>query len=294
MAAAEKSGSFGPLQLATFFLLAMLACSTAAALGRDRTIAQLHHTVWTVKDGAPADIWALVQSRDGYLWLGTGTGLYRFDGVRFERFEPRPGEQFRSNNVTALTLLPSGDIWIGFFYGGASVLSKERLAHYTEQDGFPHGMVIRLAQDQDGVLWAAARGGLARFEKGRWRTIGNEWNYPSARADWVFVDPEGTLWVTTGDTLMFLRKGARRFEPTGEKVGIYAVLTRAPDGVLWLSDGLRGTRALPDFTGSRDRPVRKTNVPRTNFTQSKRIIFDRDGSLWGTDASLGGIYRVAS
>lgn len=91
--------------VARMLLIGVLAAlaPTAVALDRDRTLAQFHHTAWTVSDGAPADIWALEQTRDGYLWLGTGTGLYRFDGVEFERFHPAAGEQFRSNNITALT-----------------------------------------------------------------------------------------------------------------------------------------------------------------------------------------------
>jgi ligand-binding sensor domain-containing protein len=40
---------------------------------------------------------ALQKSTDGFLWLGTAQGLYRFDGVSFERYEP-----FQSSNITAL------------------------------------------------------------------------------------------------------------------------------------------------------------------------------------------------
>src|SRR6266850_7969229 len=55
--------------------------------GPDRalTIAQYIHTAWKAQDGAPADAWSLAQTADGWLWLGTSTGLYRFDGIRFER-----------------------------------------------------------------------------------------------------------------------------------------------------------------------------------------------------------------
>src|SRR6185436_17973828 len=54
-------------------------------------IAEFVHTSWTAKDGAPTDVLALAQSTDGYLWLGTTRGLFRFDGVRFVQFEPRSG-----------------------------------------------------------------------------------------------------------------------------------------------------------------------------------------------------------
>lgn len=303
--------------VARMLLIGVLAAlaPTAIALDRDRTLAQFHHTAWTVSDGAPADIWALEQTRDGYLWLGTGTGLYRFDGVEFERFHPAAGEQFRSNNITALTALPSGELWIGYYFGGASVLKDGRLTHYAEPEGMPAGTVFRFAQDNDGALWVATSGGLARLSyqpvadqpvadqpmadqhgaDQRWQTIGSDWNYPARRADWVFVDRAGTLWVATRETLVFLRRGSKSFERTGERVGL-AVLAQAPDGKLWMSDEIRGTRELPDFQNSVAQPIptlaASRNVAGHGPPQSKRILFDRDGSLWATDAVRGGVFRV--
>src|ERR1700751_2805584 len=72
-------------------LFLALACSCAAALDSDRTIAQFAHTAWGPKDGAPSVVKALAQSTDGYLWLGSPDGLYRFDGVVFERYRPQSG-----------------------------------------------------------------------------------------------------------------------------------------------------------------------------------------------------------
>ncbi|HWX66584.1 MAG TPA: triple tyrosine motif-containing protein [Rhodanobacter sp.] len=258
------------------------------------TTEQFRLTSWTVERAAPADIWALAQGGDGFLWLGTGTGLYRFDGVKFERYEPAAGEGFRSMDITALSMLPDGSLWIGSFYGGASVLKAGHVTHYTDRDGFPAGMVIAFAQAGDGSLWAASRGGLARFDGRRWQTIGSDWSYPAKRADWVMADREGTLWVTTGDQLLFLRKDSRRFENTGERVDPDAILAQAPDGTLWLSDGQHGTRALPGLSAAHPSPDPKQTPARTSFARSKRLLFDRDGHLWGTDAARGGVYRVSS
>src|ERR1700761_4787003 len=69
-------------------LFLALACSFSAALDRDRTITQFAHTAWGPKDGAPSPITALAQTSDGYLWLGNPAGLYRFDGIVFERYPP--------------------------------------------------------------------------------------------------------------------------------------------------------------------------------------------------------------
>jgi hypothetical protein len=65
-------------------------------------LTELYHNQWTTDDGAPSNICAIAQTSDGYLWLGSTTGLYRFDGVRFDRFQrpqdgrPLSGDVFRS------------------------------------------------------------------------------------------------------------------------------------------------------------------------------------------------------
>lgn len=59
------------------FLLSLcflcVSFSSTGFLGRDRRIAELHHTAWTAKDGAPRQISALAQTEDGYLWIGSAS-----------------------------------------------------------------------------------------------------------------------------------------------------------------------------------------------------------------------------
>jgi hypothetical protein len=52
----------------------------------DRKLAHLRHTAWTFEDGALAEIYSLAQTPDGFLWLGTAPGLFRFDEIRFQQY----------------------------------------------------------------------------------------------------------------------------------------------------------------------------------------------------------------
>src|SRR5579863_1417692 len=75
-------------------LLLVLTCSCAAAFESDRSITQFVHTAWSAKEGAPNVVGELAQTSDGYIWLGTPNGLYRFDGVAFEHYLPQSGGPF--------------------------------------------------------------------------------------------------------------------------------------------------------------------------------------------------------
>src|SRR5580704_19316862 len=76
---------------ATLILLA--CCPSASALNPSLDINQYAHTAWTVRDGFyKGAVWAIAQTPDGYIWLGTEFGLLRFDGVRAVPWQP-PGNQ---------------------------------------------------------------------------------------------------------------------------------------------------------------------------------------------------------
>ena len=273
-------------------LAVVLGCPPVDASGGDRTIRQFQHTTWTAKEGAPPEIWALDQGPDGFLWLGTGSGLYRFDGVRFERFQPAHGERLASIDITAVTALASSEVWIGYSAGGVSRLKNGHVTTFMEKDGLWPGMVVRFRQDKDGVLWAVSHGGLARFEDGQWRRVGTDWNVPADMIVGLFPARDGTLWLSTAGSVYFCRPGARRFEPTGATTQ-HATFTQTPDGRMWIADGLHGLRPLPNYSaGDRRNPwPLKPGTPGDALAVSSYAI-DRRGVIWGTDILNGGIFRV--
>jgi ligand-binding sensor domain-containing protein len=262
-----------------FFLA--LACSCAAALESDRTIAQFAHTAWGPKDGAPSIVTALAQSADGYLWLGSPDGPYRFDGVVFERYQPPSGEPFPARSVTSLLALPNGDLWIGFWPGAITLLRSGNATNYTTRDGVPETGISGFARDREGTIWAATGSGLERLEGNRWKQIGKDWNFPGKSAHAIFLDHEGTLWVSTEDTLVFLPPGARRFQPTGIRSGEVLKIAQAASGKLWMAETTRSVRPVP--LPDKLLPPDETEVQ----VGSQAILFDNDGALWITTLGDG-------
>ena len=244
-------------------------------------MAEYHRSTWTQRDGAPPDIWALAQDAGGSLWLGTGIGLYRFDGISFERYNPPQGNGFASSNITALLTDSSGRLWIGFYPGGISVLEAGRLRHYPPSPALPTGLVMRIAEDQTGHIWVSSFTGLYRFDGKAWQRIGPEMGFPFNYADDVLRGSNGDLWVAAGSTLLKLSSGASRFEDTHVATGMYTSLLEAPGGILWVSDGTYGTRSVP-------------SVPQApGFGHLASMSLDGRGTLWGTDRRRGGLVRVS-
>lgn len=264
--------------------LCLLLCAQFVhALDPQRQIAQFHHTAWTVKQGAPGQVTALAQTTDGYLWLATQVGLFRFDGVQFERYAPDDGQGFPATSISTLYATADGGLWIGFRYGAVSFLRANRLTHYGEAQGLPTSTVFRFAQGADGRLWAATFSGLVYLHEGRWYRVDPDWRVPGTQARTVFTDRDGTLWVATDAGIARLRKGAQVFETLDIAVGRISQIAQAPDGGLWIAENEGGVRQLP-----LERAVTTHSLP----TPSAGLLFDRDGTLWATTMGEG-VHRLA-
>jgi hypothetical protein len=218
-----------PSWIGVFLIIASPAFSSLHAETQQSTNLQIGHDYWTSKDGAPGDIQTLAQTRDGFLWLGGPSGLFRFDGTRFERFKPAFGDQVLSTNVMALLAPPSGGLWIGYTFGGFSFLDNGHLTNY------PVDLPVRyMARDRNGVLWAATSTGLLKFDGAHWQQVGKEWNAPTGPVFQIAFDSEGTLWVLSGVDfgamdLFYLKAGAKQFR-TAAKSLLVLGFTFNPDG----------------------------------------------------------------
>ena len=252
----------------------VLLSPSVFALDPNQPLTQLYHSSWNAKDGLNGSVTALAQTTDGFFWIGATDGLYRFDGLYFEPYKPVVND-LPSVAVSALLAVPDGGLWIGYQRGGASFLKDGRVTNYSEAEGFPLGRVRSFAQDHDGTIWAGVVGGFTRFDGSRWHTIRMDWNYPSRSAWTLYVDKQGTLWVTTGRGIMFLPKGEKKFQDTGVHSEAVFAFAQAPDGTMLFHDhGQHTVRAFGPSTSTRSDPLPQFSIP------AEAIHFDRDGALW--------------
>jgi hypothetical protein len=292
----------------------LLSLVTAAfALNPDRDIHQLAHRSWGERDGYPGRAQALAQATDGFLWIGSDIGLFRFDGVHFERYVPSSGDQLPEDRVHSLLALPDGSLWIvyGTFGNGNKIcfLRNGNVKCYGKADGIT-SLSNAIVQDHEDTLWANTERGVIRFNGTRWEHIGKEWNFPEdiphENSIVLFVDRHGTLWAGVNHTVLYLKQGSKRFEPTGVFAVFSVSIAEAPDGGIWLADNSSYVRTISTSVSTKSVAMAKCKVETPEGTPPKcpiegrpafkisgldRLLFDHNGSLWIT-SDTAGVFRV--
>ena len=260
------------LQLLCVLLCCWLGCSGAAsALAPERSMRQLYHTAWANKDGAPGEIFTMAQTADGYLWLGTPTGLIRFDGLNFEPLAALVSSPLPSNDIYSLLATPEGALWIGLGAHGIAGLQAGRLSLFGAREGVPAGPVYALARDAQGGVWAASRTALLRFDGTRWASVPD---LPDGGTQTVFVDSAGRIWLATRDSVLMAARPGMAFQPMGVKIGTVAQFAEAGDGSIWLAETTRSVRRIWQAMAPTTEAGAELQVG------SNTLLFDRDGALW--------------
>ncbi len=117
-------------------------CTPGLALDPNRTLSQYVHRIWQLPQGLPdATITSILQTHDGYLWLGTETGLVRFDGVRFSRMEDIPQSPLYRLWIRNLVEDGRHNLWVGTNDAGLFHLEQGAVTQQAPNDDFPHATV---------------------------------------------------------------------------------------------------------------------------------------------------------
>ena len=273
------------LVLDALLIAATLVARSSYALDPARPLTQYVHDAWETNRGLPSEtVRAIVQTRDGYLWIGTEEGLARFDGVNFKRFARRDVPAFRANHVLSLLEDRAGNLWIGTHGGGLMRYRAGAFTTFTRADGLPSDYVYSLHEDRDGTLWIGARGGIARFRDGRI----TRWNPPTL--------VKGTIWSIEQDRSGVLWLGSDLYGLSRVEGGVpktYAGRDAIPHDAIPVIHQLRngqiviGTNGagLFEWSNGRFTPFRARGTLPSGSIGA--LLEDSAGNLWiGTNAGL--------
>jgi signal transduction histidine kinase/ligand-binding sensor domain-containing protein len=274
--------------------------SPASALNPDRKISQYAHSAWRLQDGffgnPPTSI---TQTTDGYIWIGTQSGIFRFDGVRFVPWSPAGGEALQNSRVLRLLGTSDGSLWIGTDEHGLWRWYNHKLSSYLDSGA---AAITAILEDRSGSIWV----GRTNVEDGAGRVceIRSGVSHCYSVMDKIGVqcctavaeDREGNLWFGGGAEFTVWKphsSSLRTFTLSGANphAGSVANIQFAPDASAWIGIGQPGHwGGLQHFVHGRLSAFR-TATWDSSKEAVYRTLLDRNGALWvGTAAD--GVYRI--
>jgi streptogramin lyase len=257
-----------------------------------------------------ASLRTIVQDSHGFLWIGTGKGLYRYDGVQFKGYFPRDGDHRSISDTEIMSIFRSTNdrIWIGTALHGIDVYEPhsdqfDRLAAFPDSTG----RIWSFAEDGEETIWIGSDYGLVAYKQ-----LLNESQFytlpESYRSDRpviirsILVDREdkSTLWLGTSEGLFSFDKSTQVFRQHPLPFERQYHLTQCvwgPAGYIWCASGRGGLLRFEPNSGT----WRQYNMPeflkgrtggRYNAIQDLALYHDR--YLWIAAFDGLGIFNIAS
>jgi ligand-binding sensor domain-containing protein len=150
---------------------------------------------WGMSEGLPQhSVTSLLQTRDGYLWMGTAAGLARFDGLRFKVFDRALSPSLISEYVQSLAEDTSGKLWVGTIGGGLYSLSADGFQPAPDPDKKLGRLIYALCADRSGRLWIGSERGLFRFENGVVSAVRRDDGFPSRPVFSIAEANDASIW----------------------------------------------------------------------------------------------------
>ena len=268
----------------------LLVPCAALADGSPRRLAHHTHQSWTEATGAPAPVLDMAQGRDGFLWLATGEGLFRFDGMSFERIVPE-GKAAEEDYPTAVFVARNGDVWTAFKTSRRFAIYRDGGLRFLDAPPAP-AWIMTIAEGPDGALWALTATFAAevlRFQNGRWDRFDAEGGLPREDGLSMVLARDGAVWVSTTGSVARFPPGGTRFQ-TLPGVRGNPRLSIDPDGRVWASEK-RGSYPLAGPGGRGAPPTLRTPYPTDSAQIRGAPRFDREGNLW-IATRYDGVQRV--
>ncbi len=268
-------------------------------------------------DGLNTAVSVILQDRTGFLWVGTGNGLFRYDGAHFQRFGLEEG--LPSSSIRCLLETQDGTLWVatggglarlrqnrfqtvdlgvqktsldlhaiaegnGKIYVGvdqgllAAKLHGDAPVVFQLEPGTPLEPVWGVFVDSSGAVWFSSGMHLTRLDRSGLRVFDERMGLPSQRWGAMLRDQQGNLWVRGPQRLFVLPSGTQRFEARDQG------LPQSSNTILALAQDRRGTIMVATDQGLgrwMDGKWQLTGTAQGLESDSVTSVFeDREGSIW--------------
>jgi ligand-binding sensor domain-containing protein/signal transduction histidine kinase len=263
-------------------LAALCLANRSLAIDPHRTFSQYIRDQWSAGNGFPGGkVNAFAQTADGYLWIGTAEGLFRFDGMNFvtaQQLDP----SFRSiTNVLGLTTDSEGNLWV--WMQGLILRYRKGSFEDVTPDLAPGSFITAMAGSADGgILLSNPKRGEILYGKDGFKSLASSETFLTALVIAIAQTPDGKIWIgTRGDGLFCLVNGQITPITQGLPDRKINSLLAARDGKLWI--GTDNGIALWDGSSISTNHV----PPSLSRIPISALMRDRDANVWvGTPLGL--------
>ncbi|MCK6543108.1 ATP-binding protein [bacterium] len=274
-----------------FFVCVFVGLDFSYALDPARRLTQYAHTNWHLKEGLPqSTVTSIVQTSDGYLWIGTFEGLVRFDGIQFEVFNKTTEPVFISHSIISLTVMPDSSLWIGTGGGGIVIHKNNRFYSAASFSPLSERFVNAITMDHDKRIWIATDRGLYHTNGDSLSRVFLPYNSSESIIHALQCDLNGNIWVGSHDGLYMINSISKKIiivdsinKNISNKSAIHALSINKDNRILvGTNNGFFGVEQTDQSYGLKS--YSEFDIP--NNTQIYAIRYDRHGNLW-LGSSLG-------
>ncbi len=261
--------------------LALAFIAQAFALDPRRPPERYQFAEWNVSDGIPyTSVRVLFQTSDGFLWLGTRSGLARFDGLEFTAYTKADVPELIDDEVFSLAEDAEGRLWIGTARGIVRH-HKGRWSRPAELRQFESAAVRWVERDGDAMRFGTSDR-LFVFRAGRVEETPLPAGVAFKQLQRVARGGDGERLIAAQPSWSIDGTGARRIDaPEGGPLQQLYTAVRDPDGSWWLASeaGL--------FRFADGRATQVAAIDGQPIRSARSLLFDADGNFWiGTRGEL--------
>lgn len=254
---------------------------------------------WSAENGLPAGtITALARTQDGFLWLGTDSGLMRFDGAQFYQLTPAQFPVSPAAKVNCLLVDRTGKLWVGNAAG--QILQQESNHQFRlcpMKAAVSNDVINTIFEGPDGLLMAATlHRGILCWRNGQWENWSPFIGIPNRSADKVYWTKDEQLLAIYFNRLFCWDPEQSQFIPmtnTPARPVLYIPRSDGENGWLLTQFSVtRGTRVY-EFRahGSSLEPWDSYPWQQASVRSvANAALYDREGRLWAATVGEGVFY----